>query len=89
MDSYGKLPSGVLDGNFFWPGSYDQCRSIEAPQLPNAEQHLNGQYCLVHISKKPASIVVSSSIAVFPVTRMKYMFANLTFFTYACINIPS
>lgn len=42
MDSTGKLPSGILGGNLFSLGSFDQCISIE-----NNEKTISGKYCLL------------------------------------------
>ncbi|GAB1602635.1 nose resistant to fluoxetine protein 6-like [Argonauta hians] len=39
VDSYGKLPSGILLGDFRFPGSYDQCKST----LVTVEANLTGE----------------------------------------------
>ncbi|KAE9556099.1 hypothetical protein FO519_000733 [Halicephalobus sp. NKZ332] len=41
IDSIGKMPSGISDGNYHWLGDYEQC-----VQLKNDEK-FNGHYCLV------------------------------------------
>lgn len=28
LDSFFKIPSGVLDGDIIWPGQYDECIKI-------------------------------------------------------------
>jgi hypothetical protein len=48
FDSWGKpLPSGVLKGNIYWTGSYDEC--IQPMYLPNnktfVKQPFDTQYC--------------------------------------------
>lgn len=49
IDSWGKaLPSGLLKGNVFWTGNYDEC--IEELYLPNNKTYLSqpfhNQYCM-------------------------------------------
>ena len=68
LDSVGKLPSGILEGDYHWWGDYDECRSIfhtydemQTSDLPNT---FKGQYCLTKLIRlKPVSemynIVVS------------------------------
>ncbi|XP_069120101.1 O-acyltransferase like protein-like [Argopecten irradians] len=46
LDSMGKLRAGILDGNVYFPGRYDQCLNIEASEFTT-------RYCLVSV---PASI---------------------------------
>lgn len=42
IDSAGKIPSGLLEGNIFNPGHFDQCININYKQL-------NGKYCLIKL----------------------------------------
>ncbi|XP_069123535.1 nose resistant to fluoxetine protein 6-like [Argopecten irradians] len=44
IDATGKLSSGLMDGNLFWSGSYDECLSV------NAAEKFDGQYCTATIS---------------------------------------
>ncbi|KAL3870699.1 hypothetical protein ACJMK2_038743 [Sinanodonta woodiana] len=46
LDAMGKPPSGILDGQILWLGSYDEC--VDANVLNNATQ-FRGQYCLADI----------------------------------------
>ncbi|XP_069123536.1 nose resistant to fluoxetine protein 6-like [Argopecten irradians] len=56
IDATGKLSSGLMDGNLFWPGSYDECLSV------NAAGKFDGRYCTATIS------LASVLGAMFPIT---------------------
>ncbi|XP_062544927.1 O-acyltransferase like protein-like isoform X2 [Armigeres subalbatus] len=43
-DSWGKIPSGLLRGNSFTPGSFDQCREFS---VQNSAAAFDGQHCTV------------------------------------------
>ncbi|XP_071536057.1 nose resistant to fluoxetine protein 6-like [Panulirus ornatus] len=45
VDSWGKLPDGVLDGNMQAFGSLDECLSIHVE--PEGSNHFKGQYCVI------------------------------------------
>jgi len=45
-DLYGKPPSGLLDGNQFWLGSYDNCLEHTLNSQLDNEEHIKSQYCL-------------------------------------------
>ncbi|XP_031347703.1 nose resistant to fluoxetine protein 6-like [Photinus pyralis] len=47
-DATGKLPPGVLKGNFFQFGAFDQC--IEIEDVGNDTKSLTGKYCLGSLS---------------------------------------
>ena len=51
IDSWGKVPPGILQGNFNWLGSYGECTNLTAkakPSTPNGtESKLRGKYCTV------------------------------------------
>lgn len=40
-DATGKLPSGILEGNIYSLGHFDQCLKIKSP-----DNKIQGQYCL-------------------------------------------
>ncbi|OWF35674.1 O-acyltransferase like protein-like [Mizuhopecten yessoensis] len=42
LDSMGKLREGILEGNIYFPGSYDECLNIVPPEFST-------QYCLIEI----------------------------------------
>lgn len=48
MDSWGKLPSGIFQGNLMEQGDFDQCLSI------SEANKFEPQYCLGMVSKKSA-----------------------------------
>lgn len=53
MDAWGKLPSGILYGNLFDLGNFDECLSARtfqnlADTITSTE--IKGKYCLVQIS---------------------------------------
>ncbi|CAD5215712.1 unnamed protein product [Bursaphelenchus okinawaensis] len=41
VDSLGKMPAGISDGNYHWLGDYEQCYALQ-----NSKQ-FNGRYCLI------------------------------------------
>ncbi|KAI1729179.1 nose resistant to fluoxetine protein 6 [Ditylenchus destructor] len=41
VDSIGKMPSGISDGNYHWLGDFEQCQRLKDDKL------FNGQYCLL------------------------------------------
>lgn len=45
-DSWGKIPSGLLQGNFFTPGSFEQCRRFG---IQNSAGVFQGQHCTVQL----------------------------------------
>ncbi|KAH8247738.1 hypothetical protein KR038_009245 [Drosophila bunnanda] len=49
IDSWGSIPSGVLIGNAFDLGNFDECLSISQPI--SSSQKINGKYCFLLVSK--------------------------------------
>ncbi|XP_013412631.1 nose resistant to fluoxetine protein 6 isoform X2 [Lingula anatina] len=59
FDASAKLPSGVLDGNFRWLGSYSECLAVDAYVQYNvtnpdnttwtADDQFGGQYCTGYV----------------------------------------
>ena len=47
LDAMGKPPSGVLNGDVKWLGSYDECLAVEASVNISGEMTspYKGQYC--------------------------------------------
>lgn len=46
MDSWGKIPSGVLSGNIYELGAFSQCFHIERENKPYETQYCSGQLLL-------------------------------------------
>lgn len=49
-DSWGKIPTGVLAGNLYELGNFDQCLSAQYPIINQQDQLIGeykGQYCLI------------------------------------------
>jgi len=40
MDSFGRKPSGIMEGNFVWTGQHSQCVGINVPEW-------TGKYCYI------------------------------------------
>uniref|UniRef100_A0A8D8CWM4 Nose resistant to fluoxetine protein 6 n=1 Tax=Culex pipiens TaxID=7175 RepID=A0A8D8CWM4_CULPI len=55
FDAWGKIPSGILSGNFYSLGDYDQCRKAVSP--PTNAGLIRGRYCQVSI---PLSFLFSA-----------------------------
>ncbi|CAJ0565642.1 unnamed protein product, partial [Mesorhabditis spiculigera] len=49
LDSMGKMPAGVLNGNNLWVGSYPTCRKVQVVKNHQG-QKWSGQYCLAHLN---------------------------------------
>ena len=53
LDAFGKLPSGVVQGDFQWIGSYDECNSIRhSPMSHRSGNHsrtIEGKYCMLAV----------------------------------------
>lgn len=48
IDSWGKIPSGLMRGNFYELGNFEQCLNFNK-KLPTPFGKLEGQYCRVNI----------------------------------------
>lgn len=46
LDSWGKIPSGILLGNFYELGQFDECLASSSPATTS---HFIGQYCLSRV----------------------------------------
>ena len=46
-DAWGKIPSGILMGNTYELGNYDQCIGIEYESQQSGK--IQGQYCLAGV----------------------------------------
>ena len=59
IDAWGKIPSGILRGNTFELGNYDQCVEIkhESKKIGN----IQGQYCLADIILQSNLVPASSN----------------------------
>lgn len=51
FDAWGKIPSGILLGNYFSPGNYDQCLAINNDKFTSTStiEQISGQYCLTDL----------------------------------------
>ena len=59
MDSWGKLPSGILTGHLSVPGDFDECINVLGKSYWEAEEEIRGSYCLgIFIPKLGAPVVV-------------------------------
>lgn len=49
LDSFPKPESGILQGNFFWTGEYNECINVYAPakESDSTTGNFHGQYCTV------------------------------------------
>lgn len=60
MDASGKTPSGILAGNTFSLGNFDQCLGIRHEITSNNE--FNGQYCLMDVRVDISKIIYSRNV---------------------------
>lgn len=60
-DASSKMPSGVISGNFYDMGHFEQCVSI-VNEGPN--QSINGKYCLGSASMLNGTDVLSALLRV-------------------------
>ncbi|KAK3584300.1 hypothetical protein CHS0354_013252 [Potamilus streckersoni] len=51
FDASSKLPSGILQGRWFWPGAFEECMEILSPVLENTtgSKQIQGQYFSVAV----------------------------------------
>lgn len=64
FDSWGKLPSGILDGNVYSFGNFDECLSVQRP--PSSADGLSEfqtQYCLAEVYTQTPDIDRSRILA--------------------------
>lgn len=50
IDAWGKIPSGILSGNVYELGQFDECIAIEQVMDNQSTNTLKGQYCLAQLS---------------------------------------
>lgn len=50
IDAWGKIPSGIMSGNSYALGNFDQCLSIE--KYVTDAGTVKGQYCLATVGIK-------------------------------------
>lgn len=50
IDAWGKIPSGILSGNVYELGQFDECLSTDKPIENEETTVLKGQYCLAQLS---------------------------------------
>lgn len=58
IDSFGKFPSGILQGNLFFPGSYDEClaTTVINGSGGNQQQNIfNPKYCQINFPAEQVS----------------------------------
>lgn len=55
FDSWSKLPSGILEGNLFDLGHFDECVAIKHDTTDETIGHIQGRYCFA-----PSAIDLSS-----------------------------
>lgn len=56
LDAAGKLPSGLLQGNFYWMGDFKECRNVTVPEEVIDGIRLggfNGEYCYITWDLRP------------------------------------
>ncbi|XP_033118022.1 nose resistant to fluoxetine protein 6-like [Anneissia japonica] len=56
LDSYGKLPPGIMQGHKLWLGLYDQCVN-QSRKIDDGRQNFNAGYCLASITEKNQPLV--------------------------------
>ena len=80
LDAFGKPESGILDGNFKWLGSYDECIHIGAAVNRSGAitYAWKGEYCTTQFSLDK----------VFKVTVLFiYLFIPFTYYMYSKLKI--
>lgn len=48
IDAWGKLPAGILEGNLYSFGNFDECLSVQRPAT-NDLPEFQAQYCLSEV----------------------------------------
>lgn len=57
VDAWGKLPSGILSGNSFEPGSFSQCFHIERDGI-----EYKTQYCVGTLMVQPKRFSIRNKV---------------------------
>ncbi|KFD56250.1 hypothetical protein M513_03028, partial [Trichuris suis] len=65
IDAFGKIPSGVLDGNLIFLGIYAECTKLDVPRSKNSSQELGvdvigGRNCVVQLGLPPLPEKIAS-----------------------------
>ena len=78
FDNIGKPPTGLLNGNINWLGSYKQCKSIE---IPNKEKpDFYGKYCRTTLGFPLQSLPVFMFYLI-EALKFKYIFFSGCWYT--------
>ncbi|KFM82460.1 Nose resistant to fluoxetine protein 6, partial [Stegodyphus mimosarum] len=67
FDSYGKLDSGILEGNVKWAGDYYECLNVYAPpEVDGTARNFRGRYCSLQwdIQLSNMSLSVTSGVCI-------------------------
>lgn len=49
FDSFPKFPVGILSGNHYQLGNFDECIKVHQPATDDDSRRIRGQYCLTDI----------------------------------------
>ncbi|KAK5638733.1 hypothetical protein RI129_013028 [Pyrocoelia pectoralis] len=78
-DASGKLPSGVLDGNYVELGVFDECLNVATMYRDENETKLSGKYCLGYLyvnNTKVSTMTLFGCVALFMVLSTIYDLYN-------------
>ncbi|XP_064650020.1 nose resistant to fluoxetine protein 6-like [Lineus longissimus] len=56
LDAAGKPASGLMEGNLYWFGSYDECWTIHASSINDSSVDFDGRYCKMGIGAPHAKV---------------------------------
>ncbi|KRZ89071.1 Nose resistant to fluoxetine protein 6, partial [Trichinella sp. T8] len=57
IDSFGKIPTGILHGNYWMLGNYEECIAISVPSTQQ-ELRWEGKYCLYEVKFHEELIII-------------------------------
>ena len=80
VDATGKLESGILEGNIYWVGDYNECLKVNVPVPANVSQYkgqllYEGKYCKASIANPNVSS--SATVSLEGMVRLYLAFFSL------------
>ena len=66
VDSWGKFPSGILNGNIFTPGDFNECVQARSDLNETGGLDIRGSYCALYVVPKGGASQTGNGV--WPVT---------------------
>lgn len=86
LDASSKVPAGILNGNYYDLGMYDQCIRVKGHSNPS---NIGGQYCSVFVEMPTESIPDGESVFIVQKISVYNPIANGEISFGAAVCLPS